>query len=558
MTGFISRSTTTISHTGTIFTLAPTGTDFSVYIEGVKKTISSSLTKTFAADTAGLYFAYITSAGALAVSTTEPSWGTNVSVATMYWNGTAIISMEDHRHLMAPDYAIKQDLEHSQGTPWKSGFDLSGYTIDGDGSQAERCAVEVENGTIMDSGLEDVATADPNPTADSWEQCMGTRTAVTDYNVGTQQVEHDASFDNTDIAGKFVDFYTVGGVFRDTDLVATRDDATHFTLTNGIAAVIATDIIRVRGEFPVYYRNGNPAVWTKQDDCIYPFWVTENNPATHPSVPTTRPRYNRLNAGAWNAQETTDGYFIATFGFATRDPYRPFIWIMGQREDVSLLAARQNNKFEDLSWGTYKPFLGMRLCYRLIYQISAAYTGSCDARLRDIVDYRKSPTGGEEYTPMSHDDLADTDTSGHPASVIENLPVPGKLRGNHEDLDHNFVMDAGTEEWVEFYGKLPADYDYENQTLVFHIEASWDVAPGAGVTIASQFGHYGTAGTITVLPAEAALVMTNAIANQKFTVDVTIAANHVAAGEEVRFRINRDNEATAVTLRIHDISAEMV
>ena len=63
--------------------------------------------------------------------------------------------------------------------------------------------------------------------------------------------------------------------------------------------------------------------------------------------------------------------YLASWIFATNDPTRPIVAIIGQRVDTTLANARANNKYESLALGTL-PFKEMKLLYRVILRNDAA------------------------------------------------------------------------------------------------------------------------------------------------------------------------------------------
>jgi hypothetical protein len=77
-------------------------------------------------------------------------------------------------------------------------------------------------------------------------------------------------------------------------------------------------------------------------------------------------RYNNGNVLA----DVPSNQYVAYWIFATNEPATPIASLMGQRVDVLIASARENNKYESLTLGTL-PFQEMKLLYRIIYRNDA-------------------------------------------------------------------------------------------------------------------------------------------------------------------------------------------
>lgn len=122
VTGIANRALSTISFTSAtrIFTIAPTGTAFYIYADGVKIPKASSSVEI--SNTVGLHFIYFTSAGVLTASTTP--WtiiSSNVPVAIVYWNGTAGV-LSDERHSAGRNQQWHQWAHECIGTQYDYGL----------------------------------------------------------------------------------------------------------------------------------------------------------------------------------------------------------------------------------------------------------------------------------------------------------------------------------------------------------------------------------------------------------------------------------------------------
>jgi hypothetical protein len=162
-------------------------------------------------------------------------------------------------------------------------------------------------------------------------------------------------------------------------------------------------------ELPVYYLNGSTPVWRKKTANVYP--LLEG---------TARIKWNQYSAPNWlQTEASANGRYVAVWILATNNINEPVIVIIGQREDVLIADARENNKFESLSLPTL-PLAEMKLLYRLIFQTSTTYANAPSARLRDIQDLRNItnlPAG--TYVATDHGSLAGRSVeNSHPAVAI--------------------------------------------------------------------------------------------------------------------------------------------
>lgn len=135
-TGFDTTSTSTLTFVaGTrVVTLAPTATNFDVYVNGTKYTKTSQTTTI--PNTTGAYFVYFDSSGTFTQSTT---WDvlTTAPVIYVYWDsGLADGFAFEERHGSTMDPATHKYLHNTNGTEIISGFAASGYDLAGAGGNA--------------------------------------------------------------------------------------------------------------------------------------------------------------------------------------------------------------------------------------------------------------------------------------------------------------------------------------------------------------------------------------------------------------------------------------
>lgn len=197
------------------------------------------------------------------------------------------------------------------------------------------------------------------------------------------------------------------------------------------------------GYIPVYYRDGVGGLWRK---------VTAN---TFPvKQGTARIQYNLDTAGTWTTPDVTSNLrHMAMWVFATNDKAEPVIAILGQREDVTLANAQDNNTFADLDLGTL-PLAEMKILYRLIFQTSSGYANTPSARLREILDLRtafQQPTGN--FVATDHQALSGRAVfPAHPASAVavNAASFIGDLSDTDTDVQTAFdTLDAPTPTLVQ-------------------------------------------------------------------------------------------------------------
>jgi len=163
-TGIITRGDNTLTFddvTRTV-TLAPTGTSFSYYIHGIEYVVTSPLTLVIP-DVEGMYFVYIDVDGALhSTSIFSVDIILNFAyVSAIYWDATnkTGVYVADERHGITMDGQTHMHLHLSLGTQYISGFGLSNFVIDGNGTLATQAQFGADNGIIRDEDLQHTITS---------------------------------------------------------------------------------------------------------------------------------------------------------------------------------------------------------------------------------------------------------------------------------------------------------------------------------------------------------------------------------------------------------------
>lgn len=200
-TGFDTRTTTTLTfNTGTrVVTLAPTGSNFEVFVGGTKYT-KTSQTSTIP-NTTGGYFIYFDNTGTLQQSTTPWDILTTAPIAYVYWDsGLADGFCFEERHGSAMDPSTHQYLHFVNGTELISGFTASGYDLAGAGGNATNAfnTFALTSGVIADEDINFTTSALSDGVAYTIFTRTGasgtwtwTKTNTVPYKVGTTFVQYN-------------------------------------------------------------------------------------------------------------------------------------------------------------------------------------------------------------------------------------------------------------------------------------------------------------------------------------------------------------------------------
>jgi hypothetical protein len=154
--GFINSTDSTISFNNTtrVFTIAPTGTNYGVYIKGLKYT---KTTETITIpNTDGIYYIYFaTSNGALSYKTTFFDFSTDVPIAYIYWNSSQAkaVFFAEERHGIKMDTSTHYYLHRVFGTQYISGLSIGNYVLAGDGSSNTHATFNISDGVIFDEDI---------------------------------------------------------------------------------------------------------------------------------------------------------------------------------------------------------------------------------------------------------------------------------------------------------------------------------------------------------------------------------------------------------------------
>jgi hypothetical protein len=160
-TGFVNANAdTTIGYDedGDLFTIAPTGTDYTVYLGGFKFVKNSQETMdTTQINSEGIWYIYFDSDGILqtAKEGTVPLstiLSDNIFVAIAYHDGSQVALIADERHGLMP-WQSHYHKHVSDGTLHVSGLGMTNVTTDGNGNLDIHAEAGAASGVILDEDL---------------------------------------------------------------------------------------------------------------------------------------------------------------------------------------------------------------------------------------------------------------------------------------------------------------------------------------------------------------------------------------------------------------------
>lgn len=157
-TGFENRtdSVTSFDKTTRIFTIAPTGASFDVYVKGEKYTKTTPQTVTIP-NLPGSHYIFFNFAGNLNSTQVAGSelFQDNALVAIIYWNDQISdqVYFAEERHGVVMDGATHSYLHTVFGARFISGHALQDFSVDGTGNLATDAQFQADSGTIRDEDL---------------------------------------------------------------------------------------------------------------------------------------------------------------------------------------------------------------------------------------------------------------------------------------------------------------------------------------------------------------------------------------------------------------------
>lgn len=147
-----------------IFTIAPVGSYFEVWVKGTKHTFTTAQTVTLPNAT-GEYYIYFDENG-LGAQTSYFVWDQQAPTALIYYNSNTGLApyFADERHGTTLDWQTHEYLHRTRGAVIANGFTIGNYTVGGS------VQLDIGNGTFFDEDLQIDVTHSNTPTANTWQQ----------------------------------------------------------------------------------------------------------------------------------------------------------------------------------------------------------------------------------------------------------------------------------------------------------------------------------------------------------------------------------------------------
>ena len=151
------------------FTISPVSSYFDVWVKGTKYRYTSSQYVTLP-NTTGLYYIYFNSSG-IGYQTSFFTWDQQAMTAYVYYNAdTGVGQVFDERHGITLDWQTHEYLHRTHGALYSSGFAVSNYSLNGDGSLNTHCQLDLAGGTFFDEDNQIDIIHSNTPVANTFQQ----------------------------------------------------------------------------------------------------------------------------------------------------------------------------------------------------------------------------------------------------------------------------------------------------------------------------------------------------------------------------------------------------
>lgn len=174
--GFVDRTGNTLSFNDATrtLTLAPTGSNFTIYYKGKAILIDSAKTITISNSSGGHWIHWDYATSRLVDAGATPSIKDQLLVAYIYWDASSSYApfFSDERHAVSTDKNWHYHEHTTIGAIWKSGGDAS-YTINNTNSVTLELSSPI---VLVDEDLEHTITQSATPTA-AYEQILNSTAA---------------------------------------------------------------------------------------------------------------------------------------------------------------------------------------------------------------------------------------------------------------------------------------------------------------------------------------------------------------------------------------------
>jgi hypothetical protein len=155
--GFVNRNDSIISFNDSTrtFTIAPSGSSYDIYIEGVKVTKTSSESIVIPTGTALNYLHFDTTTGLLHNKTTEFNFDTDVPIAYIHWNADINQStfFGEERHGIRMDSVTHKWIHNTFGMQYIRGLSIGNYVLLGDGSSNSHAQIDISDGILYQEDI---------------------------------------------------------------------------------------------------------------------------------------------------------------------------------------------------------------------------------------------------------------------------------------------------------------------------------------------------------------------------------------------------------------------
>jgi hypothetical protein len=155
--GFVNRLDSVISFNDSTrtFTIAPSGSSYDIYIEGVKVTKTTSESIIIPTGTALNYLHFNTDTGLLDNKTTGFNFDTDVPIAYIHWNSSINQStfFGEERHGIRMDSMTHKWIHNTFGMQYINGLSIGGYILLGNGSSNSHAQIDISDGTLYQEDI---------------------------------------------------------------------------------------------------------------------------------------------------------------------------------------------------------------------------------------------------------------------------------------------------------------------------------------------------------------------------------------------------------------------
>ena len=168
--GFINRTDSRISVSGNIFTIAPTGSSYGYYNQGIKVIKTSGDSLTIPNLTQINYIHFDTVNNQLSNKTTSFDFSSDIPIAYVAWNSGVFPSGQmtffaEERHGIVMDTSTHKWIHNTFGAQYVDGLSIGNYVLGGDGSSNSHATISISNGTLYQEDIEinvtDSSSTDP-------------------------------------------------------------------------------------------------------------------------------------------------------------------------------------------------------------------------------------------------------------------------------------------------------------------------------------------------------------------------------------------------------------